>query len=139
MFNCFLHNARSLRNKTKERNALLQMNEIDIGICVESWISNNRDDNFLLKQCCPYGFSASQLNTRGGGICLFYRPNIQGENFESQSSELFERCCETLKIQATIFFLVTFTECLEEVSSSLLIILLTSWKIKSYALIEFFF
>ena len=67
------------------------------------------DDNFFLQQCCPSGFkfhSAPQLNKRGGGIRLFYRSNIQLENFECQSSELFECCCATLKIQETIFCLI---------------------------------
>ena len=92
MFNCFLHNARSVRNKTKETNALLQINEIDIGICVESWIRNNMDDNFFLQKCWPFGFkfhSAPRLNKRGRGICLFYRSNIQRilkVNYQSSSN-----------------------------------------------------
>ena len=109
MFNCFLHNARSVRNKTKEVNASLQINEIGIRICVESWIKNNMNDNFFLPQCCPSGFkshSAPRLNKRGGGICLFYRSNTQLHNFESQSSELFECCCATLEIQETTFYLI---------------------------------
>ena len=55
MFNCFLHYARSVRNK-KELNASLQINEIDIGICVKSWIRNKMAANFLLQQCCSSGF-----------------------------------------------------------------------------------
>ena len=43
----------ALGNKTKELNAFLQINEIDIGFCVESWIRDNSDDNYLLQQCCP--------------------------------------------------------------------------------------
>ena len=108
MFNCFLHNAHSARNKTKEINASLQINEIIIGICVKSWIRINMDHNFFLQQYWPSGFkfySAPRLNKRGGGICLFYRSNIQLENFESQLSELFECCFAILKIQETNFCL----------------------------------
>ena len=38
---------------------------------------------------------------------MYSTGQIFNENFESQSSELFEWRCATLKIQATIFFLVT--------------------------------
>ena len=109
MFNCFLHNVRSVRNKKKEIKAFLQINQIIIGICVRSWVRIKIDDNFFLQQYCPSGFkfqSAPRLNKSGRGICLFYRSNIQLENFESQSSELFESCFATLKIQESIFCLI---------------------------------
>ena len=76
---------------------------IDIGLCQHN---DNRNDNIFLQQCCPSGFkfhSAQWFNKRGGGI--FYRSNNQLENFESQSSELFDYCCATLKIHATIFLI----------------------------------
>ena len=54
--NICLHNVRSIRNKTKDVNALLEVNEISLGVFIESWITNNSDDDFILKQCCPPGF-----------------------------------------------------------------------------------
>ena len=67
MLNCSLNNARSVRNKSKELNALLQINEIYIGICVESWIRNNMDGYFFLQQSCPSSLmfhSAPRLNKK---------------------------------------------------------------------------
>ena len=39
--NICLHNVRSARNKTKDVNALLEVNESSFGVFLESWITNN--------------------------------------------------------------------------------------------------
>ena len=78
-----------VRKKTKSVNALLEVNEISLGVFIESWITNNSDDDFILKQCCPPGFlfySAPRVNKRGVGICHFYRYDLHLENFEKFTS-----------------------------------------------------
>ena len=40
----------------KDVNDLLEVNEIIFGVFIESWITNNSDDSFILKQCCTSGF-----------------------------------------------------------------------------------
>ena len=67
-----LHNVRALRNKTKDVNALLEVDEISSRVFIEMWIKKNSDDGFILKQCCRPGFSSivhPRLIKRGGGIC----------------------------------------------------------------------
>ena len=57
-----------------KRNALLEVIETGFGVFVKSWITNNSDDDFILKQYCPPGFlfySAPRGIKRGGGICFF--------------------------------------------------------------------
>ena len=54
--NICLHNIRSVRNKTKDVNAFMETNKISLGVFTESWITNNSDDNFIQKQCCPRVF-----------------------------------------------------------------------------------
>ena len=51
--NFCLQNVRSFRNKTKDVKALLEVNEINLGVFIESWITRNWDDDFILEQCCP--------------------------------------------------------------------------------------
>ena len=105
--NTCLHNVRSIRNKTKDVNALLEVNEISLRVFIESWITNNSDDDFILKQYCTPGFlfySAPRVNKRGGGICLSYRNDIHSENFEKITSEFFECCYASLTVGATSYF-----------------------------------
>ena len=47
--NICLHNVRSVRNKAKDVNALLEANEISFKVFIEAWITNNSDDEFILK------------------------------------------------------------------------------------------
>ena len=107
--NICLHNVRSIRNKTKDVNALLEVNEISLGVFIEARITNNSDDDFILKQCCPSGFlsySAPRVNKRGGGICVFYRYDIHLENFEKFTSEYFECCYASLTVGATRYLVI---------------------------------
>ena len=69
----------AVRNKTKDVNVLLEVNEISLGVFIESWITKTSDDDFILKQYCPRGYSSivhQGLIKRGGGICLFYRYDL---------------------------------------------------------------
>ena len=80
----------SVRSKTKDVNALLEVNEISLGVFIEWWITNNSDDDFILKQCCTPWFSfysEPRMNKKEGGICLFYRYDLHLENFEKLTSE----------------------------------------------------
>ena len=89
----------------KDVNALLEVNEISLGVFIESWIMNNSDDDFILEQCCPAGFlfySEPRVNKRGGRICLFYRYDLHLENFEKFTSEFFEGCYASLTVGATV-------------------------------------
>ena len=103
-----MKNARSIRNKTKELSAILELNEILICVCVESWISNTPDDNFLLQQCFPRGFkffNAPRINERGGGICTFYRSDFLFKIFDV-SSDYFECCLMILKAEGITLLLI---------------------------------
>ena len=76
----------SVRNKLKDVIALLEVNEISFGVCIESWIMNNWFVDFIVKGCCPQDlFSIVQLGwiRRVGGVCLFYRCDLHFENFGS--------------------------------------------------------
>ena len=87
----------------------MEVNEISLGVFIESWITNNSDDDFILKQCCPPGFlfySAPRVNKRGGEICLFYRYDIHLENFEKFTSEFFECCYASLTVGATSYLVI---------------------------------
>ena len=93
--NICLHNVRSVRSKIKDVNFFSEVNEISLGVFIELWITNNSDDDFILKQCCIPGFlfySAPRVNKSGGGICVFHRYDLHLENFEMFTSEFFE-CC----------------------------------------------
>ena len=75
----------------------MDVNEISLGVFIESWITNNLDDNFILKQCCPPGFlsySAPRVNRRGGGNCLLYR------------YEFFQCCYASLTVGATSYLVI---------------------------------
>ena len=101
-----LHNVRSVRNKTKDSNALLEVNEISFWVFIESWITNNSDDDFILKRCYHPGFlfySAPRVNKRGGGICVFYRCDLHLENFEKFVSEC---CYASLSVGATTYLVI---------------------------------
>ena len=99
---------RSVRKKMKDVNALLEVND-SFGVLIESWITNNSDDDFIPKQCCPQGFlfsSEPSFNKRGGGICLFYRWDLHLENFEKFASEFFECCYAPLTVGATSYLVI---------------------------------
>ena len=40
----------------KGLNALLDVNELNLGVFTESWITNNSDIDCIQKQCFPLGF-----------------------------------------------------------------------------------
>ena len=63
----YLHNIPSVRNKLKDVIALLEVNEISFGVCIESWTMNNWFVDFIVKRCCPPGFifySSTRLNKK---------------------------------------------------------------------------
>ena len=79
-----------------------------MGVFIKSWITNNSDDDFILKQCCPPGFlfySKPRVNKRGG-ICLFYRYNLHLENFKKFTSEFFECCYGSSTVGATSYLVI---------------------------------
>ena len=48
-----LHYVRSVSNDAKDVNALLEVFEIGFGVFIESQITNNSGNDFILKKCCP--------------------------------------------------------------------------------------
>ena len=104
---------RSARNKTKELSAVFEKNDIDIGVFVESWISNTSDDNFLLQRCCHQCglkfYNASRHNKRGGWFCVCYRSDLPLENFGVFSSEYFECCFMIIRVAEIISLLIAKT------------------------------
>ena len=54
--NICLHNVRSVRNKTKDVKCISKLNDINFVVFIASWITNNSDNDFFLKQCCRQRF-----------------------------------------------------------------------------------
>ena len=52
----FVYIVRSVRNKTEDVNAFLEVNEFSFRVFIESWITNHSGHDFILKQCCSQGF-----------------------------------------------------------------------------------
>ena len=87
----------------------MEVNEISLGVFIESWITTNSDDDFILKQCFPRGFffyCAPRVNKGGGGICLFYRYDLHSENLEKFISEFFQCCYASLTVGATSYLVI---------------------------------
>ena len=89
----------------------MKVNKINLGVFIESWITNTSDDGFILKQCCPPAFffySAPRVNKRGGQIFFFYRYDLHFQNRENFTSEFFECCYAYLAVWATNYFVTAF-------------------------------
>ena len=107
--NFFLHNASSIRNETKELSTTLEIKDLHIVVCVESWISTTSVDNCLVQQCFPRGFkffNALRLNKRCGGICTLHRSDLLLENFEVVSSQYSEFCFLILRAEGITVLLI---------------------------------
>ena len=93
----------------KGLNAFLDVNELNLGVFTESWITNNSDVNCILKQCFPLGFrfySAPRVKKRAGGICLLYRYDLHLEDFEKITSDIYECWYVSLTVEATSYLVI---------------------------------
>ena len=92
-YNCALINYHSIVNKTADLKAKIWDNNIDICALSETWIK--QDDNIMVMNMCPVGYSAISLprpDCSGGGITIIHNKNINVSTHKSYSFASIE-CC----------------------------------------------
>ena len=72
-------NARSVTEKVLQISDLLIEEKIDFLLITETWLSNDKFDETVLRNCCPPGYTfinKPRLGKKGGGVAIIYRDSI---------------------------------------------------------------
>lgn len=87
-----LINARSINNKTELIKDIVSDNEIDVLAVTETWLRAGEDNDFVMRDICPYGFIFTHIpRSTGscGGVGLLYKNSLKLEQLNSSVFKTF--------------------------------------------------
>ena len=99
-------NTRSVTNKTFLIYDLIVENSLDLMLITETWLNDN--DDVLLNQIIPEGYSYELQNRkgRGGGVMIIYKQTLDIKRVETTAKKTFEYIEVTFKSSNTLYRVV---------------------------------